>query len=287
MPWEATALDERRPPGRDKGGRAGVRRGAAGAAEDGAHPRGPQIEGGEGRGSRQTAPTATASGMTADWRRLQRRRRSFVRLRLVRLGRSRHPHHHRRLNERGARARSGAPWNMVTIRDILRNRAYIGTYARFGIRVPGNHPPLVDQEIFRRAQERMLARRPRRGVRGAEAPFLLSGLAHCSACDSLMIGVIRRRAWKRKDGSQQRVAYRYYQCQSRANRSTCFLQHAQGCRSRGGRADRGGQSGGCGRGVQRHGRTEALDGKSMREAGRRFHEQVCCGTLKERWAAGA
>ena len=89
-----------------------------------------------------------------------------------------------------------------------------------------------------------------------------------------MIGVIRRRAWKRKDGSQQSVAYRYYQCQSRANRSTCSYNTRRA-------AD-----------LEKAVRTEAanlvaadsafrvmieredLDGKSMREAGRRFHEQV-------------
>lgn len=179
-----------------------------------------------------------------------------------------------RLNERGLWARSGAPWNMVTIRDILRNRAYIGTYTRFGIRVPRNHPPLVDNETFRRAQERMLARQPRRGVRRAEAPFLLSGLAHCSACSSLMIGVTRRRAWKRKDGSQQSVAYRYYQCQSRANRSTCSyntrraadLEEAVRIEATNLVAADSAFS----VTIER----EALDGKQMREAGRRFHEQV-------------
>jgi site-specific DNA recombinase len=126
-----------------------------------------------------------------------------------------------RLNERGSSGRSGAPWNMVTIRDILRNRAYIGTYIRFGITVARNHPALVDLETFHLVQERMAQRKPKRGARRAEEPFLLAGLAHCGNCGEVMIGVTRHRSWKRRDGTQESAAYRYYQCQSRANRSTC------------------------------------------------------------------
>ena len=46
----------------------------------------------------------------------------------------------RRLNEGGYRTRRERNWNMVTLRDMLRNRAYIGTYQRFGLRLPANHP---------------------------------------------------------------------------------------------------------------------------------------------------
>ena len=49
----------------------------------------------------------------------------------------------RRLNEEGLRTRRNRPWSMVSIRDILRNRAYLGTYQRLGVRVPGTHPALV------------------------------------------------------------------------------------------------------------------------------------------------
>ena len=39
----------------------------------------------------------------------------------------------RRLNEEGLRTRRDGLWSMVTVRDILRNRAYVGTYSRFGV----------------------------------------------------------------------------------------------------------------------------------------------------------
>lgn len=127
----------------------------------------------------------------------------------------------RRLNEEGYRTRRGGEWSMVTIRDILRNRVYLGTYARFGVRVPGSHTPIVSADDFRRAQERLTERRTAGGPKTV-SPFLLSGLAYCGACGGRMIGVSRRQSWTRRgDGVTASAEYRYYQCGSRTNRSTC------------------------------------------------------------------
>jgi len=110
---------------------------------------------------------------------------------------------------------------MVSIRDILRNRVYLGTYSRFGVRVPGSHPALISAEDFRRVQDCLISRRSNYSERQA-TPFLLSGLAHCAYCGNKMIGVSRKQSWKRqKDGSQAEASYRYYQCQSRTNQSLC------------------------------------------------------------------
>jgi site-specific DNA recombinase len=127
----------------------------------------------------------------------------------------------RRLNEEELRTRRGGLWSMVTARDILRNRAYLGTYSRFGVRVPASHAPLISQEDFRRVQERLDQRRPATGPRRV-VPFLLSGLAYCGYCRNKMIGVTRKQKWQRRgDGSVRTAQYRYYQCESRTNRSLC------------------------------------------------------------------
>lgn len=127
----------------------------------------------------------------------------------------------RRLNEEGIRTRRGWLWSMVTVRDLLRNRAYLGTYSRFGVRVPASHPPLISPEDFRRVQERLDQRRPKTSGRQT-ARFLLSGLAYCGYCGNKMIGVSRRQRWRRRsDGEVRSALYRYYQCESRTNRSLC------------------------------------------------------------------
>lgn len=124
------------------------------------------------------------------------------------------------LNQEGIRTRRGGRWSMVTIRDILRNRVYLGTYARFGVRVPGSHPALVSPEDFRRVQERMERRATRPRTRTV-TPFLLSGLVYCARCGNRMIGVSRRQQWTTKDGERRSAIYRYYQCESRTNQSSC------------------------------------------------------------------
>lgn len=126
----------------------------------------------------------------------------------------------RHLNQEGLRTRRGGNWSLVTIRDILRNRTYTGTYQRFGLRVPRNHPPLVTTDAFRRVQDLMQTRTPNRHA-GLVQPFLLSGLAYCAQCGNRMAGVTRRQSWKRKDGQRVQGVYRYYQCQTRINQSVC------------------------------------------------------------------
>lgn len=126
-----------------------------------------------------------------------------------------------RLNEEGFCTRRGHRWSVVAVRDILRNRAYLGTYNRFGVRVPGSHPALISADEFHQAQELLAGRRnsprqPRRPV-----PFLLAGLVYCASCGNKMIGVTRHQRWRRRGGQRREAQYRYYQCQSRANQSWC------------------------------------------------------------------
>jgi hypothetical protein len=126
----------------------------------------------------------------------------------------------RRLNEEEIMTRRGGLWSMVTVRDILRNRAYVGTYSRFGVRVPASHAPLITREDFQQVQERLDERRPATSDRHV-SPFLLSGLTYCGHCGNKMIGVTRKQRWQRGDGTVRSAQYRYYQCESRTNRSLC------------------------------------------------------------------
>lgn len=124
------------------------------------------------------------------------------------------------LNEEGIPTRRGGRWSMVSIRDLLRNRVYLGTYTRFGVKIPGSHPPLISPEDFRRVQERLQSRQGTARTRTV-TPFLLSGLAYCARCGNRMIGVSRRQKWKTRDGTEKSASYRYYQCESRTNQSAC------------------------------------------------------------------
>jgi site-specific DNA recombinase len=124
------------------------------------------------------------------------------------------------LNSENVPTRRGGRWSMVTVRDILRNRSYLGTYTRFGVKVPGSHPPLVSADDFRRVQERLQSRQGVERTRTV-TPFLLSGMVYCARCGNRLIGVSRRQKWTTKDGEEHAASYRYYQCESRTNQSAC------------------------------------------------------------------
>lgn len=126
----------------------------------------------------------------------------------------------KRLNEEALKTRRGGNWSMVSIRDILRNRAYLGTYSRFNVHVSGTHPSLVSADDFRLVQDRLNARRTAYSPRHT-SQFLLSGIAHCGYCGNKLIGVSRKQSWKRQSGETVSNSYRYYQCESRTNQSLC------------------------------------------------------------------
>jgi len=123
-----------------------------------------------------------------------------------------------RLNEEGVRTRSGNPWTPVAVAGVLRNRVYVGTYSRLGLRLVGSHPGLVDRAVFNRAQEIVRQRRPRRRRTHPER-YLLGGLLRCAVCGRGVFGLTRKRTWRRKDGTEVSRAYRYYECPGRAVRS--------------------------------------------------------------------
>ena len=125
-----------------------------------------------------------------------------------------------RLNAEGVTTRRGGAWSLVGVRDVLRNPAYTGTYNRFGMRLPRNHEAIVPHQVFRRARDTAMARRPR-WRRTTSEPFLLTGLAYCASCGGRMTGATRRQAWRRRDGQRVSAVYRYYQCQSRQNQGRC------------------------------------------------------------------
>jgi site-specific DNA recombinase len=127
----------------------------------------------------------------------------------------------RYLNEQSITTRRGGLWSIVGIRDILRNRSYLGTSSRFGFRVPDSHKPIINNEAFTKVQERLTTKTKPRG-RAPRSTFPLSGLAYCGYCGNRMIGVNRSQTWTTlKKGGRRKGEYRYYQCQSRTNQSVC------------------------------------------------------------------
>lgn len=122
------------------------------------------------------------------------------------------------LNAAGSRTRRGGLWSMVSVRAVLRNPVYTGTYRRLGIVVPSEHAALISAERFHAAQARLTSRRTS-FTRQERSQYLLAGLATCGYCGSHLIGA-RRTRQSRTPGAPPKD-HRYYQCETRANQGGC------------------------------------------------------------------
>lgn len=115
-----------------------------------------------------------------------------------------------RLNSMGVKTKKGNQWSHVTIRDILENEAYTGTFVWNNIRVENAHPPIIDKETFELAKKR----RKRKKALGGQAhneKYLLSGLVRCGKCGGAITGHIQRKG---------QYSYKYYTCQNYISKGT-------------------------------------------------------------------
>ena len=124
------------------------------------------------------------------------------------------------LNAMGIRTKRGGLWENRTVEYILRNPVYIGkirwnpkgrTRRNFDdpnlVTVDGGHEHLIDDDTWRRAQERMAKNKMMYGKdAGRKNPtaFLLQGLVKCSSCGSTLTGAA--------GGSLQCQAYAHGKC---------------------------------------------------------------------------
>ena len=60
------------------------------------------------------------------------------------------------LNQRGLKTRKGFDFRIGSVSLILKNRKYIGEYRYQDVVIPNGVPALVDEELFNRAQEKLV-----------------------------------------------------------------------------------------------------------------------------------
>jgi hypothetical protein len=103
------------------------------------------------------------------------------------------------------------------IRNILRNPVYTGKVRYAGKLTPGNHEPIISQEIFEQAQK--IHKEDIRTMRPYNN-YALAGLIRCKECGSAMTP---SHVNKKKNGKTKR--YYYYRCTStiRKNWNNCSI----------------------------------------------------------------
>ncbi|MGY3716741.1 recombinase family protein [Sutcliffiella cohnii] len=85
-----------------------------------------------------------------------------------------------RLNDLGIKPRLAKVWNHNSIRDILTNDMYIGTYRWGESVIPNNHTPIISEPLFRKVQKTKDVRALDRKRVGK---FILTGILYCGNCE--------------------------------------------------------------------------------------------------------
>jgi site-specific DNA recombinase len=119
------------------------------------------------------------------------------------------------LSERGYRTKNDRPFNPQAVLTILRNRAYLGEINYRGSSYPAPHEPLVDANLFERAQAILRERGEDASLRRSNtSDYLLTSLLKCARCGKRYIG-----ACAHGNGGR----YPYYVCFSRQRygKKTC------------------------------------------------------------------
>ena len=123
------------------------------------------------------------------------------------------------LRSRPTPARPSQPLTIGTVHRMLRNDYYLGIVTHGGVKHPGRHDPLVDQDTYERTQAALDSHRAR-GSRGHKHHHYLSGQLRCGRCHK-SYGYGRHRG---KMGTH----YEYYSCLSRVTPSgpcgACYVR---------------------------------------------------------------
>jgi len=111
--------------------------------------------------------------------------------------------------------RGGKPFNKNSLFKLLTNRIYLGKITYKDEVYDGEHPAIVDEELFERAQ-RLLKRNGRSGAPYVRNRFgaVLKGLVRCVSCEC---GMVPTHATKTTSGGGSK-RYRYYVCQNAQSR---------------------------------------------------------------------
>ena len=131
------------------------------------------------------------------------------------------------MEDAGYRHFYGAWNNTHTIRYILPNPIYIGIIQWQGQNYAGKHQPIIERDVFEKAQKRIEGRKWKEGKPPEYSPFkatqLLSGLLFCKVCGGRYYGSGAYRGSK-KIPYKERNYIHIYSCYSRTKTKKCMIK---------------------------------------------------------------
>lgn len=122
------------------------------------------------------------------------------------------------LNESNMRTSYKNEFNKNSIRRILTNEKYIGTYRYGDIKIENGIPKIVDINIFNKVQERLKINKKAPARARAKTEYLLTTKLFCGTCKEMMVGV--------SGTSKTGKIHNYYSCNGRKKKS-CDRKNVQ------------------------------------------------------------
>ena len=116
------------------------------------------------------------------------------------------------MNDAGQLTSRGHRWTPNRVLGVLRNPTYIGKLPFNGERHQASHEPIIDHDLFERAQLLLAERSCSASAQAANATdYLLTSLLRCQRCGHGFVGT---------SAHGNGGVYRYYTCFSRLRHGT-------------------------------------------------------------------
>ena len=119
------------------------------------------------------------------------------------------------MNANGHLTHKGKPFNTNSIKAIISNEKYIGVYSWGSERIENAIPPIIDKNIFEKAQHKRNLRAKKKGNRSEL--YQLCGKLECGRCGGNYVGSTGT--------SKTGALHHYYVCSNRRRKNACKAQN--------------------------------------------------------------
>ncbi len=119
------------------------------------------------------------------------------------------------LNERHIKTAQGGQFNKSSLHTLLKNRKYLGIYIYKDVEVVGGMPRIIDDDLFKKVQDKMAINKKAPARARAKAEYLLTTKLFCGYCKSMLIGHSSNQI------STKGIIYNYYKCKNSGGGKPC------------------------------------------------------------------
>ena len=119
------------------------------------------------------------------------------------------------LNERHIKTAQGGQFNKSSLHTLLKNRKYLGIYIYKDVEVVGGMPRIIDDDLFKKVQDKMAVNKKAPARARAKAEYLLTTKLFCGYCKSMLVGHSSNQI------STKGIVYNYYKCKNSGGGKPC------------------------------------------------------------------